>query len=214
MTRIVVTSDFHGYLPPDVPACDLLLVGGDVLGSGGREVHQLGGWLARQDAKSIVGVAGNHDFVAKRKPGIPKALPWVYLENETTVVEGLRVFGSPLSMPFGGWEFMLPEHELEREWEKIPDDVDVLMVHGPAEGILDRTRAGVNTGSRTLRKRIGELPNLKLFVTGHIHEEYGTAEPMLVSAADPAKPRWLRCVNGSYMNERYRPGNPPIVIDL
>jgi predicted phosphodiesterase len=222
--KVVVTSDFHETLPPDVPRCDLLLLAGDCLPASSRPsvflapgelpyLARFRDWLERQPAESIVGVAGNHDWIAKTDPEIVRSLPWIYLENETAVVDGVRIFGSPLSMPFNNWAYMAPEHELAEVWASIPDDTEVLMVHGPAASILDATRSGTLTGSRTLRDRLKELRDLQLLVTGHIHEAYGTTE-----FAQPREGRgpipWVRCVNASFMNEQYRPVNPPIEIEL
>lgn len=226
--RVVVTSDFHGTLPVDgsVPPCDLLLVVGDVLGNRGGGTFSrsrppwlalLGEWLERQPAETIIGVAGNHDYIAVSDPDAVRALPWMYLENEAAVVDGVTVFGSPLSMPFGGWEFMAPEHDLRNVWETIPPETQILAVHGPAAGVLDKTRGGITTGSRTLLERVKQLPELKLLVTGHIHEAYGETAIPRANPFDPfgcGAPDWVRAVNASYMNEMYRPGNPPIVVDL
>lgn len=210
MTRVVCTSDFHGNYPPSgaVPECDLLIIAGDF----GGAPDDLGDWLAAQPAAAIVGIAGNHDFNARSDPSAIRRLPWTYLDGETTKAEGLKIHGSPWSMPFNDWAFMAPEHELEAEWAKIPASVDVLIVHGPAAGILDTTTRGTSTGSKTLRSRLRELPKLRLLVTGHIHEEYGeTHVPVLTG---PGGIHWLHCVNPSWVDERYRPGNPPIVVDL
>lgn len=206
--KVVATSDFHGCLPEDVPACDLLLVAGDVLGAGGPEVDQLHEWLDRQPAETIVGIAGNHDFVASEQPEIPRGLPWIYLDNESAVVDGVPVFGSPYASLFGGWAFMEPDDVLAEMWAKIPADTEILVVHGPARGINDLVGRGEHTGSISLRERLYDLPQLRLLVTGHIHEEYGERWVHV------EKFRYLRCVNASYMDARYRPVNPPIVIEL
>ena len=83
--RVAAISDLHGFLP-DVPACDVLLVAGDICPV---EDHDLdfqrrwlegpfSDWLRGLDAGEIVGIAGNHDFVAQADPE-PDAQPAVDL---------------------------------------------------------------------------------------------------------------------------------------
>ena len=56
----------------------------------------------------------------------------------------------------------------------IVADVDILITHGPALGILDQNMAGIYCGSNSLKNRVQELQNLKLHIFGHIHESRGT----------------------------------------
>jgi Icc-related predicted phosphoesterase len=217
--RIVVTSDWHESLPPDVPECDLLLIAGDCLPysvqSGTYWVGnppygaRLEAWLERQPAKRIIGIAGNHDHSAVEDPDWVRSLPWTYLENETTEVDGVKIFGTPLAMPFGPYDFMKPDHELADVWKTIPDDVVILMSHGPAEHVLDASRPPY--GSRSLRDRLKTLPQLRLLVTGHIHEAYGETA-ILRPRTSSGGAVWVRCVNGARIGRRG--GNPPILIDF
>lgn len=182
--QIVIVSDFHGTLPGILPKCDLLLIGGDVGHFGSTRssegyARQLRWWeqdfvewLESQPAEVIVGIAGNHDFIAQEDPKFMRRLPWIYLEDETAIVDGLRIHGSPYAKKFGNWAFMEEDDKLKQRWEMIPDDTDILMVHGPAYQVLDRVWDGRNEGSKTLIKRIDEL-NARLVVTGHIHEAQG-----------------------------------------
>jgi Icc-related predicted phosphoesterase len=69
---------------------------------------------------------------------------------------------------------------LNRYWDNIPDDVDVLITHGPAFGIADEVKEGKtgkveNVGSKSLLKKIETLKtlNLEYHLFGHIHECYG-----------------------------------------
>lgn len=207
--HVVVTSDFHGHLPADVPPCDLLLIAGDCLDGDRDELER---WFTRQPAEAIVGVAGNHDFIAEEDEQIVRGLPWTYLRNEATVVHGVPVWGSPMSLRFMDWAFMARDDELAAIWATIPDDTEIVIVHGPAFGILDRTSDGRHVGSVTLRERLDELPRLRLLATGHVHEAYGETAFVRSAAADAAD--WIRCVNGSFLDASYQLTNPPIEIDL
>ena len=66
-----------------------------------------------------------------------------------------------------------------RSWRRCgrrsPDGMDVLITHGPPEGILDRTNRGEFAGCRDLFNRVCEVrPRLHVF--GHIHEAAGRTD--------------------------------------
>lgn len=183
---IVAISDQHGSLP-EIPPCDLLLVAGDICPV--RASHDpifqrewlltnYTRWLESIPAKEIVLIAGNHDFVYEQLP--PPALPAHYLQDSGIDLCGYRIWGSPWQPPFWDWAFNLPEEApdhgpkdacLAEKWALIPDDTDILVTHSPPYHYLDRNYYGEHCGSKTLLARIKELPNLKLHVFGHIHED-------------------------------------------
>lgn len=192
-------SDLHGYLPYIQP-CDVLLIGGDVCPthdhSFAAQWQFLKGpftdWLKSIEAKTIIGIAGNHDFLMQSEAGdaIARSLPWTYLCDETVTVDGVKLHGSPWTPQFMDWAFMEEDDNLPQYWDLIPDDVDVLLTHGPAYGTLDMNEDGQQCGSTSLAMRMMRLENLRLHVTGHIHEARG------VSGVS---------VNVSYLNARYHP---------
>lgn len=219
--RVVATSDFHGTLP-EIPNCDLLLIGGDVCPVWNHELKfqadwlrtTFAEWIAAQPATDVVWIAGNHDFVLEemRREKID-AIGGIYLDNEMTEVQGLKIYGSPYSNRFGGWAFMKGETELGIMWRDIPRDIDILLVHGPPYGFGDAVGKvyvdggwhDEHAGSTTLANQLNYdvWPHLKMAVYGHIHEGYG--EQSL---------KQIRMLNVSQMNDEYRPVNAPVLIDL
>lgn len=204
--RVAVTADWHGYTPPEYPDCDLMLVAGDIglpekFGARGLSVEE---WLAGAPFP-VVAVAGNHDFDADAL----RALPWTYLEDEAVEVAGLKIWGSPWSNPFGyGWAFNMTEADQRENLRLVPDDVDVIVSHGPAFGFGDLTlgygsRQPQRVGSDALLARALELPNLKLVASGHIHPAYGRVDAHGIA--------W---VNGSLVNESYEVVHEPIVVSV
>jgi Icc-related predicted phosphoesterase len=179
--RVTALSDLHGFLPGRLPSCDLLLIAGDLtpLGLAPAEVrswceHDLRRWLKQQPADAIVGVGGNHDFVAHDEPELFRSLPWIYLEDERAVAAGVTVWGSPWALPLGGtWVWTAPESTLEQTYARISADVEIVVSHGPAHGCGDLASDGRHAGSVALRRRLDELPRLRLVVSGHIHEARG-----------------------------------------
>lgn len=211
--NVVATSDFHWEPPPEIPECDLLLIGGDVLPRRLDLLPFFAEWLERQLARHIVGVAGNHDFVAKQHEAEVRALPWHYLCNEAVEIDGMVVWGSPYSLPFMNWAFMAAEHELKEMYAAIPEETEIVLCHGPAAGLNDKVHGGYGVGSRALRERVQQLPILRLLVTGHIHEAYG--ETSLITGWDGAGvATGFRCVNASYLNAAYQAKNAPIEVTL
>jgi Icc-related predicted phosphoesterase len=208
--RVCCIADLHGHVPADVPPCNLLLIAGD-LGPddpGEGEVwlrDEFAPWLERQPAAEVAAIAGNHDFVAAERPALLRGLgTWHYLENEAAVIAGLRIAGSGWSLSFGNWPLQAEEEELDDIWRAIPDETEVVLVHGPPYGHCDLTVRGVHGGSRTLLRRLLDLPKLRLVCTGHIHEAYGRA----------VLPNGALVVNASLVDVRLRLVNEPIVVEL
>lgn len=113
-------------------------------------------------------------------------------------------FFSPYQPEFCDWAFNLPadSNEIGEVWSKIPNDVDVLITHGPPAQILDFTSGGLHVGCPRLLKRVKQVkPRLHVF--GHIHEGYGVEEEDSTIF-----------VNASTCDLRYRPSQKPRVIPL
>jgi Icc-related predicted phosphoesterase len=209
--RVAAISDLHGFLP-DVPACDVLLVAGDVCPVEDHALDFQRGWLegpfsewlAGLPAGAIVGIAGNHDFVAEADPELMQSLPWTYLCEETTDVDGLRIHGAPWTPTFMEWAFMQEESELAGVWAGIPADVDVLLTHGPPLGHGDLAVHGVHVGSETLAARLPALERLQLHAFGHIHEAGGSR----------GKFGDATLANVSYVDFDYTPVQPAEVFEL
>lgn len=137
-------------------------------------------WFKKFDVKHKILVAGNHDRWCEqfesdkflRNESIPKDV--YFLLNEEVVIEGIKFWGSPYTPEFFDWAFQLYDDDGLKLWSTIPDDVDVLITHGPAKGTLDLTkRDNLRAGCPYLAARIDELPALKAHLFGHIHESAG-----------------------------------------
>jgi len=180
--KIVAISDQHGTLPK-VPPCDLLLIGGDICPTANHQIWfqeswlsiDFRRWLKTVPAKRIIGIAGNHDYIFQNAPQKVPTLPWTYLQDSSTEFEGLKIYGSPWQPYFHDWAFNLYEEDLLAKWAAIPDDTDILVVHGPPYGHGDKVpgrHKGERIGSPGLLKRIEKIKP-KLVVCGHCHEGHG-----------------------------------------
>jgi predicted phosphodiesterase len=208
--KIAALSDMHGYLP-DIPPCDLLLLGGDITPVEDHSIPYQAEWLdttfrrwlQRVPARKVIGVAGNHDFIFQSAPErVPAGLPWVYLQDSGCEHEGLRFWGTPWQPWFYDWAFNLHEPDLVPRWALIPAGTDVLLLHGPpygyGDGVPQRNGAVRHTGSPSLLARIEAVaPRLAIF--GHIHEgrgEWRLGRTVLANVThvddgyDPIYPPW------------------------
>ena len=213
--RIVCLSDTHNCNEQiAVPDGDLLIHSGDATSTGTvAEIARFSSWFAALPHRTKIFVAGNHDWLFERDNQTARGLlddSIVYLQDSSVEIDGFKIYGSPWQPRFYDWAFNLNRgYEMAAKWELIPDDTNILITHGPPNGILDsvpRVWGDEFTGCEALRKRVNELNghgSLKLHVFGHIHCGYGRLE------LDGVK-----YVNASTCDEAYDPTQMPIVVDL
>lgn len=200
MIQVVCISDTHSLeleMITKVPDGDILLHAGDLMNSGYdfKNVFKFLEWFSAFPHKHKIFIAGNHDryFQSDRKAALniikskndmlkaAKGGGVIYLEEESVEVMGLNIYGSPWTPWFRNWAFNLPHPAYNDSlaqtfncWEKIPDNTDIVITHGPPKNILDKVvYGGHNVGCPQLAERIKAIrPLMHLF--GHIHEAYGT----------------------------------------
>ena len=98
------------------------------------------------------------------------------LINSSKKINGIKFFGSPFILERRkGFSFQRSEEDLEKIWKEVPDDVDVLVTHGPVFGIGDLSDC-TYTGSISLGYHVYRRIFPKFHVFGHIHEGYGVRE--------------------------------------
>jgi len=177
--KIICLSDTHGfnniawrYL--ESSDAEMLIFAGDFSGYGTiSEAQSFDDMLQHLPMKYKIVVAGNHDFAMLN--GFKFSKDIIYLEDSEVIINGLKIYGSPWSKLFRSWCFMISYDELQKKWQKIPDDTNILVTHTPPFGILDYA-VNFREGDEFLVDRIKELKNLKLHIFGHIHESYGMLE--------------------------------------
>lgn len=177
--NIVCISDTHGKHPDlELPEGDILLHAGDVSNRGApHEIRAFVKWFASQPHKHKVFIAGNHDFFFERASAMERIemldADVTYLNDAHTTIEGIKIWGSPVQPRFFNWAFNRDRGaDIARHWARIPNDTDILLVHGPPYGILDRTSKNQQVGCADLYKAI-ERVQPRLCVFGHIHESHG-----------------------------------------
>ena len=213
--RIVCLSDTHNCNERiEVPEGDLLIHAGDATINGTEdEVRNFLTWFSDLPHRHKIFVAGNHDRLYESNNRYARLLTAgfgiEYLEDSAIELEGLKIYGSPWQPRFYNWAFNLNRGaEMAEKWRLIPGDTEILITHGPPNGILDEVPRNFwteNTGCEELIKRVAELSKnkLKLHIFGHIHCGYGRTEKFGV-----------RFVNASNCDESYEPNNPPLIVEI
>ena len=183
MKKIWHISDTHSYhylldIPKDI---DIVIHSGDATNyrdiyKNQVELEDFLYWYERLPIEHKIYVAGNHDtaieknlFNVKQKM---KDSGIIYLENDSTIIDGIKIWGSPHTPTFGNWAFMKARQKLDKVWQNIPEDSNIIVVHGPPKGILDLSYDRQNNvercGCNALKKRVLTIEP-KLFLSGHIH---------------------------------------------
>ena len=220
--KIILISDTHNQHSHILPdwldnkdgSIDMIIHAGDISGRGGlREVEDFLSWYNALNYKYKIFIPGNHDFWFEKvstfavNEMLKEKYPTIiYLHDTNVEIEGLKFHGSGVTPWFYDWAFNRIGTDICRHWDMIPNDTDVLIVHGGpmrvgSLNITTRTREDV--GCPYLYEKLSELKQLKLFVQGHIHEGRGSytfAEGQLF-------------INASLLNLQYELVNKPFIVD-
>jgi len=217
--KIVTFSDTHNkHRQVKLPECDIAIFAGDATSVGYKhEVESFLKWYAKQDqCKHKVFIAGNHDrsFDVKFfyryedhdliKQNFEKGKPgWLldllekhdvvsgvkYLENSSVILEGIKIWGSPITPSFyrDNWAFNADRNEeIQAYWKGIPSDANIIVTHGPVYGKLDYVPEDQQyAGCVDLKARVEEISPM-MFVSGHIHSGRGmmtTEKTLYVNAS-------------------------------
>ena len=211
--KIDAISDLHGSRPT-LPGGDLLIIAGDMNARDKlSEWVSFYHWLEKQNYRKKIYIAGNHDgFLTQYNTSSDPMWEKLnadhtveYLCDSLTEFEGLKIWGTPWSLSFDESNphcrsFTGTEEELKAKYDLIPDDIDILISHGPMKHMLDANRDGYACGSYELRNAVDRVKP-KLLICGHIHEQGG--KQMMYKHT--GKNTW--CVNASYVDEHYKPVN-------
>ena len=215
--KIVAISDLHGNLPVITEPADIMLLAGDIVPLNIQfNKYECKKWLEGEFAEWIKAlpvedvfmVAGNHDAyfegLNKTNMGLFRQacnFKLKYLQNDTLIYytndgDPVKIFGTPYCHRYGNWPFMRDEEYMEKKFQEIPEDVDIIISHDPPYGvgqvdcILQDCRRSTDgdphKGNIPLANRIKDL-SFRLLVCGHIH----SGDHSLVN----------NCVNVSHIDE-------------
>jgi Icc-related predicted phosphoesterase len=207
--KFVGIADTHSrHRAVILPQGDVLIHGGDISYRGERmEVEDFLSWFAKQDFEYKIFIAGNHDFLFEKikEKELEKMIPpeIIYLNDSGVKINGLNVWGSPITPKFFNWAFNRTRGEaIKKHWKLIPSNTDLLITHGPPYGILDQVINESHVGCVDLLQTVKNVKP-KIHFYGHIHESYG------IRNSDQTK-----FINACQMNELYELVNKPVVFEL
>lgn len=218
LIKMVCFSDTHtlhgrgsfGQYQPFIGA-DYAIFAGDMCNSGHykSEILNFIEWFKNMPVTNKICIAGNHDRLMEvmshdEIEEIFKDTGIIYLNDSSVVINDIKFHGSPITPYFFNWAFNRHSHEIDKHWQLIPDDTDILITHGPAYGYLDlvnnRYDQNKRTGCPELLKHIERIKP-KYHICGHIHCGYGTA-----------KNEHTTFINAAVLDEEYKLVNEPIYI--
>ncbi len=203
--KIIVISDTHGkHRNLNMPKGDMLIHAGDVSMEGKtEEVIDFLNWFGELQYKYKIMIAGNHDYFFEKidKQELDTLIPpsVIYLNDSGVTIEGINIWGSPVTLWYENWAFNRhPGEDINKHWELIPKNTNLLITHSPIFGTLDKLEMGLQIGCHDLLKKVDEIkPRLHLF--GHVHEAYG-----IIELKDTTY------INASSLNSKYELQNKPI----
>ena len=234
--KLVIISDSHNlHNELNLPSGDVLIHCGDYSYSGqDNEVISFLTWMQEQTKKYrlVIGGHGNHELgpyedrehFNELKTVFAPDVIWPHMRVYTDPVSKFNFFFCPYVTAINGrWAFEASHSEYQEIVKRIPDNVDVLISHGPPYDILDSfvqhtldyinvgptekeptyTARYFKVGSKALAERIKQIkPKLACF--GHIHENGGQTIEIDGTIY----------VNAAILNEDYEIANKPVIVEL
>ncbi len=203
--KIVIISDTHGlHNSLILPKGDIIIHGGDITDHGTKEeVINFLNWYSNLEYSSKIFIGGNHDIYLDENPvDLLEILPSsvTYLRNNSIEIEGIKIWGSPITPDFMDWAFGKRREDMKEHWKYMPDEIDILVTHTPPHKILDKSGDLKSLGCKDLLQKVKELKP-KFHIFGHIHASYGQL-----------KEGETEFINGSNLDSYRGLINPPIVI--
>jgi Icc-related predicted phosphoesterase len=168
---------------------DCVIHSGDVSNSideavNSNEVMDFLDWFESLNAPVKILVPGNHDWSiysgAVSKEQIESRGITLLINEGVILDDRIKIWGSPytpkLFERYTHWAWGLKRSEMDKVWNLIPQDTDILITHGPPKGILDLSTdkddkdAIAQCGDACLYNKVLEVsPSIHMF--GHIHDE-------------------------------------------
>jgi len=188
---LVLFGDTHElHREVEVPPGDILICVGDftMFSKSLSAIEDFNEWLGELPHRHKIVIPGNHEFFLESWPERRSLLDNArVLIDEGIEIEGLNIYGSPMT-PLLDTAFGNPSpKDRERHWSNVPDDTHVLATHGPPFGIFDLSPDQTERmGDPELRRRVRELSSLKLHAFGHVHGAHGSVERDGVTFANVA----------------------------
>lgn len=176
-------------------------------------------WCESLPCDKVIFIAGNHDDSFQNLDFMysqfPKDKKVTYLFHESYVYTSrsgkeYSIFGTPYCKLFGNWAFMEIDTMLERLYQDIPRNLDILLVHDQCFGYGDVLLQqdivwydGKHIGNKPLTKAVLEKQPKYMF-TAHLH----SCDHNCVEIGNTKR------YNVSIKDEKYLPVYDPLFIEI
>lgn len=126
------------------------------------------------------------------------------LINNSILLNGIKIHGLAWQPPFCDWAFNLDHEERKQEISLIHPETEVLLLHSPPHGILDRTENWEEVGDPLVNEALADtgwgVPSpAHTILFGHIHEQGQQSAWRKIGG------KWRYFRNGSHVDAGYRP---------
>ena len=226
MIKVCGISDMHGILDFNIDECDILCICGDIVplniqrykdGTLKWLKKQFIKWCDKQPCERVFLIAGNHDLIFEYSDEEIRDLfngtKIQYLRDELTTYtkddKTINIYGTPWCHQFFDWAFMTDDGQLAEIYDKIPENVDILMTHDCSNGACDillqdvSWRSNDHLGCNPLANAvINKKPKYQL--CGHLHSGSHEFEEL----GD------TKCCNVSMVDERYQLAYKPLYFEI
>ena len=132
---LVILGDTHElHREVEVPAGSLLIFTGDftMFSKSKSAIEDFNEWLGELPHLWKLIVPGNHESFLeadlRKRSMISNA---TVLIDEMITIDGLKIYGSPMTPLYGGAFGKSSATDRTRHWAKVPSDTHILITHGP-----------------------------------------------------------------------------------
>jgi len=186
--RIAMISDTHGgHEELKVPMADVLIHAGDFTRHGRiSDANRFNSWMGKQPHEFKLVVNGNHENNAPWKKQVRDVLSnCMFLKNQCVTIQipSNKKRNKVTPLKIYGTDFFWPMRSKNPYYDNIPDDVDILICHGPCKSFVDG-----GLGCTELRDVVARIKP-RLVVSGHIHKAHGTVTKGGVTYVNAANSR-------------------------
>lgn len=225
--KITAVSDLHGNLI-DIEECTVLLICGDISPLNIQKdyiqmtkwfFNEFYNWINNLPCDYVILTPGNHDFWFEKFIKDGTMYLWDKLSiliNDTAEIfygiKHIKIFGTPYCKDFGNWPFMPGNDKLPELYNKIPEDVDILMCHdspliGYVGNIMEESNKiypnGIPAGNKYLADAIFDKKP-KYVLSGHIHSGDHTLKEYV----------GVKLANVSILDEDYNIAYKPLTFEI
>ena len=175
-------------------------------------------WCESLPCDKVIFIAGNHDLhfgnLDFMYTQFPKDKKVTYLFHKSYVYTSrsgkeYSIFGTPYCKLFGNWAYMAMDDVLDKLYQDIPENLDILLTHDQPFGwgdiLFDDViwNTGDHIGNKPLAKAIVEKKPRFQF-NGHLH----SCDHNLIEIGE------TKHYNVSLKNEKYEPVYDPLVVEV